>query len=77
MAPIRFPQQTTTGLSEYVTFRLGLGDNEVALATASAATGGTLAKNFVPASMSWRLTCTIGGTSPSYATIKAWLFAVE
>lgn len=73
IAPIRFAQQTTTGLSTMMIFKTKLGESEVALNQATAATGGTLAKNFVPSSMSWRLTATIGGTNPSYATIKAWL----
>lgn len=73
IAPIRWAQQTTTGLDSIQVFRTGLGQNEVALNQAVAATGGTLAKNFVPSSMSWRLTCTIGGTSPSYATVKLYL----
>jgi hypothetical protein len=73
IAPIRFAQQTTTGLNTMMIFRIRLGENEVALNQAVAATGGTLAKNFTPSSMSWRLTATIGGTNPSYATIDAWL----
>lgn len=75
IAPIRSAQQTTTGLNTIFVFRPNLGENEAALNQAVAATGGTLAKNFVPSSMSWRLTFTIGGTNPSYATIKAWLSA--
>lgn len=76
IAPIRSAQQTTTGLNTMFIFRPELGENEVALNQAVAATGGTLAKNFVPSSQSWRLTFTIGGTSPSYATIDAWLHYV-
>lgn len=72
-APIRSAQQTTTGLDTMFIFRTQLGENEVALNQAAAATGGTLAKNFIPTSQSWRLTFTIGGTNPSYATIDAWL----
>ncbi len=73
IAPIRSAQQTTTGLNTMFIFRTRLGENEVALNQAVAATGGTLAKNFTPSSNSWRLTFTIGGTNPSYATIDAWL----
>lgn len=76
IAPIRSAQQTTTGLNTMFIFRPKLGDSEVALNQACAATGGTLAKNFVPSSQDWRLTFTIGGTNPSYATIDAWLSVV-
>lgn len=72
-APIRSAQQTTTGLATMFIFKTRLGESEVALNQATAATGGTLAKNFVPSSMSWRLLFTIGGSGPSYATIEAWL----
>lgn len=76
IAPIRLVQVTTAASTQRATFKIRLGENEAATQGATAATGGTLAANFVPSSMSWRLTATIGGTNPSYATIDAWLTAI-
>lgn len=72
IAPIRSVQITASNLTQYATFRLGMGESQAATQGATAATGGTLAANFVPSSMSWRLTATVGGTNPSF-TLNAWL----
>ena len=67
--PLRFTQKTTStssGTPEWLVFRLGLGENEVALGQTTADTGGQLAKNclFDPHHMAVKYT--IGGTSPTY-----------
>src|SRR6267154_1519418 len=54
--PLRYTQKTTatsTGTPEWLVFRLGLGQNEVALAQVTADTGGQLVKNclFDPANI--------------------------
>jgi len=66
--PLRFTQKTTTssGTPEYLVFRLGLGENEVALAQVSADTGGQLAKNCLFNPNLIKLKYTIAGTSPSF-----------
>lgn len=76
IAPIRLVQVTTAASTQRAIFKIRLGENEAATQAATAATGGTLAANFVPTSMSWRLTATIGGTNPSFPTIDAWLAAI-
>lgn len=66
--PIRWTQKTTTsaGVPEWIVFRLGLGQNEVALAQVTADTGGQLAKNCLFDPDQLRVKFTIGGTNPSF-----------
>ncbi len=63
--PIRSTQVTLAGVTHFI-FKLGLGNNEVALESPAASTGGTLAKNclFDPTKMKYKVT--IGGTNPSF-----------
>jgi len=63
--PIR-SSQITAARVEYLTFKLGLGDSEVALSQVVADTGGILTKNclFDPAAI--KVKSTIGGTNPSF-----------
>lgn len=74
--PLRSAQITTGAIVTTLIFRNGLGENEVAVNQIVAATGGTLAKNcnFDPVKM--RIVGTIGGTNPSYASLKADLFVM-
>ncbi len=71
--PLRSTQLTAAGQIHFV-FKMGLGNNEVALESPAASTGGTLAKNcvFDPAYM--KLAYTLGGTSPSFTTTLYGLF---
>jgi hypothetical protein len=66
--PIRSTQVTATGTTHMV-FRMGLGQNEVALESPAADTGGTLAKNCIFDPKFMKLKFTIGGTSPSFTTV--------
>lgn len=76
ICPIRSTQKTTAAAVEIFTFRPNLGDNEAGYAQVVAATGGQLCKNFVPADYdNMRVTCTIAGTSPSFASLKFYLFS--
>lgn len=67
--PLRFTQKTTStnaGTPEYLVFRLGLGENEVALGQTTADTGGQLAKNCLFNPNLMKAKYTIAGTSPTY-----------
>lgn len=67
--PLRFAQKTTStnaGTPEYIVFRLGLGENEVALSQTTADTGGALAKNCLFNPNLMKAKYTIAGTSPTY-----------
>lgn len=73
--PLRYTQKTAAGAGtpEWLVFRLGLGQNEVALGQTTADTGGQLAKNCIFDPFNMRLRCTIGGTSPSFTfTLHAY-----
>lgn len=63
--PNRSTQVTTTG-QNYMVLKLGLGNNEVALESPAAATGGTLAKNCIFDPTKMKVYFTLGGTSPSF-----------
>jgi hypothetical protein len=70
--PLRYTQKTAAGVAHLV-FRLGLGENEVALEQAGADTGGTLAKNCVFDPQNMKLKYTIGGTNPTFTfTVTAF-----
>lgn len=67
--PLRFAQKTTStnaNAPEWLIFRLGLGENEVALGQTTADTGGSLAKNCLFKPDFIKAKYTIGGTSPTY-----------
>jgi len=64
--PLRFTQKTTattTGTPEWLVFRMGLGQNEVALAQVTADTGGQLAKNCIFNPDQMRAKATLAATS--------------
>lgn len=63
--PIRGTQVTAAG-QDYFVFKLGLGNNEVALESPAASTGGTLAKNCIFDPKKMKVLFTLGGTSPSF-----------
>lgn len=71
--PLRSTQVTAAGQIHFV-FKLGLGNNEVALESPAASTGGTLAKNCVFDPTKMKLAYTLGGTSPSFTTQLFGLF---
>lgn len=67
--PLRFAQKTSStnaNAPEWLVFRLGLGENEVALGQTTADTGGSLAKNCLFNPHLIKAKYTIGGTSPTY-----------
>ena len=67
--PIRWTQKTTAtsvGTPEWLVFRMGLGQNEVALGQVTADTGGQLVKNCIFNPAFFRVKYTIAGTNPSY-----------
>lgn len=66
--PLRSTQITAAGLRFWV-FKLGLGNNEVALESTAASTGGTLAKNCVFDPEYMKAVLTIGGTNPSFTGV--------
>lgn len=67
----RFTQATTTS-SFYNMIRNGLAIGEAAFSQTIADTGGAQTKNVV-FTRKIRLTYTVGGTNPSFATIKVWV----
>lgn len=71
--PMRSTQMTAAG-QIWWTFKLGLGNNEVALESPAASTGGTLAKNVVFDPTKMKVAYTLGGTSPSFTTTIYGLF---
>lgn len=67
-APIRFAQVGGTASQQEITFRPTLDAHEAAWHSAVGATGGSLAKNFVP-SRKVRFVFTVTGTGPSFANV--------
>lgn len=63
--PLRYTQKTAAA-TEMIVFKLGLGNNEVALGQVVADTGGQLAKNCVFNPDYLKVKYTIGGTNPSF-----------
>lgn len=72
--PLRFTQKTAAAI-EHLNFRLGLGNNEVALAQVAADTGGQLAKNCLFDPHKIKLKYTIGGTNPAF-TFTAYIITL-
>lgn len=66
--PLRSAQLTAASQSMMV-FKLGLGNNEVALETGAAPTGGTLAKNCIFDPEYMKIKFTVGGTNPSFTAV--------
>ena len=69
----RFAQATTAAVKSYKMVRNGLAYGEAGYVQAIADTGGAVDKNFVM-TRKVRILYTVGGTNPSYATLKVWLF---
>ena len=67
----RFAQLTTTAAKMKLTVSSRPTNVAGVAATITAATGGALSGNFV-FTRKMRVVATIGGTNPSYATIKVW-----
>lgn len=74
--PLRSTQVSAAGQIHLV-FKLGMNDNEVALESPAASTGGTLAKNCVFDPEYMKLAYTLGGTSPSFTTALYGLFTTK
>ena len=72
--PLRYTQKTAAA-AEVLVFKLGLGQNEVALAQVVADTGGQLAKNCVFDPNYLKVKYTIGGTNPSF-TFKMYVMVL-
>lgn len=72
--PMRSAQLSTTGTYSIMTFKLGLGGNEVATEGQNAATGGTAIKNCVFDPQYMKAYFTIAGTSPSFPVTIYGLF---
>lgn len=66
--PLRTTQITAAGQRRLL-FKQGLGGNEVALETAAADTGGTLAKNCIFDPKFMKIKFTVGGTNPSLTAV--------
>lgn len=66
--PIRSTQITAAG-QNWMVFRNGLGQDEVALENPAADTGGTLAKNCIFDPNCMKIKFTIGGTNPSITSV--------
>lgn len=66
--PLRTTQITAAGRN-WLVFKLGLGDNEAAVESPAAATGGSLAKNCIFDPFFMKAVFTIGGTNPSFTVV--------
>lgn len=74
--PLRSTQITAAGVRHFV-FKLGLGNNEVALENSAADTGGTLAKNCIFDPEFMKAKVTIGGTNPSVTGVFIGWFTAK
>lgn len=76
--PIKWAQKTTSttaGIPDWMVFRCGLGQNEVALNQVTSDTGAAVIKNCIFDPNNFRVKYTIAGTNPSY-TFKLNVFTL-
>jgi len=69
----RFAQVTTAAVKNFKMVRNGIAYGEAGFVQAIADTGGAVDKNFIM-SKQCRILWTVGGTNPSFATFKLWVF---